>query len=55
VLNPLYPFFYMLEAIFKAEFPPPVYFLWGGAWAVVALVVGGILFMRKEREYAVRL
>jgi teichoic acid transport system permease protein len=55
VLNPLYPFFYMLEAIFKAETPSPVYFLWGGAWALVTLVVGGVLFMRKEREYAVRL
>ena len=55
VLNPLYPFFYMLEAIFKAQTPPLIYFVWSGAWALGALVIGGVMFMRKEREYAVRL
>jgi teichoic acid transport system permease protein len=55
VLNPLYPYFYMFEAIFKAEWPAPVYFLWGGAWAVVALAIGGVTFLRRERDYAVRL
>ncbi len=55
MINPLYPFFYMFEAMFKAEWPAPVYFLWGGAWAVVAMAVGTITFLRKEREYAVRL
>lgn len=55
VLNPLYPFFYLLEAIFKAQTPPLVYFLWSAAWAAVALVVGGVFFMRRERDYAVRL
>ena len=38
MINPLYPYFYMLEAVFKAQWPEPVYFLWGGAWAVVAMV-----------------
>jgi teichoic acid transport system permease protein len=55
VLNPLYPYFYMLEAIFKAEWPPPQYFVWGAAWAVVAMAVGSVTFLRRERDYAVRL
>lgn len=55
VLNPLYPYFYMFEAIFKAEWPAPVYFLWGAVWAVLALVIGSVTFLRRERDYAVRL
>ncbi len=55
VLNPLYPYFYMLEEIFKANWPAPQYFLWAAAWSVGALVVGMVLFMRRERDYAVRL
>lgn len=55
VLNPLYPYFYMLEEIFKANWPSPTYFLWAGAWSAAALVVGMFLFMRRERDYAVRL
>jgi ABC-type polysaccharide/polyol phosphate export permease len=55
ILNPLYPFFYLLEAIFKAQWPPIGYWAWSAAWALVAMVVGVIAFTRREREYAVRL
>lgn len=55
MLNPLYPFFYMLESVFRAEWPPIGYFVWGAAWAALTMVVGGIAFMRRERDYAVRL
>jgi teichoic acid transport system permease protein len=55
MLNPLFPFFYCLEAIFKGEWPSIGYLLWSSAWAVGAIVIGGIMFMRRERDYAVRL
>jgi len=55
MLNPLYPFFYMLELIFNAEWPSFGYFLWGGAWAVGAMAIGAVTFLRRERDYAVRL
>lgn len=55
VLNPLYPFFAMLEQIFRAEMPSMGYFLGALAWTVVAAVAGVIAFTMKEREFAVRL
>jgi hypothetical protein len=29
--------------------------LWGLAWAAGALVIGGLFFISREREFAVRL
>lgn len=54
-LNPLFPFFVILEDIFKAEWPPTSAWLWSAAWAAGALAVGSFAFLRKERDYAVRL
>lgn len=53
--NPLYPYFAMLEEIFSGQMISVGYFIAGLAWATVALVVGGILFLIRERDYAVRL
>jgi teichoic acid transport system permease protein len=55
VLNPLYPYFFILESIFKAEWPPIGYWAWSAAWAAVALAIGMVAFTRRERDYAVRL
>jgi len=55
LLNPLYPYFAMLEQIFVAQWPSPGYILAALAWAVVALLVGGVAFLIRERDYAVRL
>jgi teichoic acid transport system permease protein len=53
--NPLYPFFGALEQIFNAQFPSAGYLLASTAWAVGFFVVGALIFLAKEREFAVRL
>jgi teichoic acid transport system permease protein len=53
-LNPLYPFYAALEQIFQNQMPSPIYLLWGAAWAIPTLALGLVVFMRKEREFAVR-
>jgi teichoic acid transport system permease protein len=55
LINPLYPYFAMLEQIFLAKWPSPGYLLGGLAWAVGFLLVGGWAFLIRERDYAVRL
>jgi teichoic acid transport system permease protein len=55
VLNPLYPYFAMLEQIFAARWPSPGYMLVALGWAVGALLVGGVSFLIRERGYAIRL
>ncbi len=55
VINPLYPYFAMLEQIFVAQWPSVNYLLGGLAWAVGFLLVGGVAFLLRERDYAVRL
>lgn len=55
ILNPLYPYFYMFEAILRAEWPSIGYFVWGAAWALFTIVIGTVTFLRKERDYATRL
>jgi len=55
VLNPLYPYFAMLEQVFQARWPSPGYLLAAIAWASVAMVVGGVSFLIRERSYAIRL
>lgn len=54
-LNPLYPFYALLEQVYGGEPISLVYVLWAGAWTVFFLVVGGFGFLMKEREFAVRL
>jgi len=55
VINPLYPYFAMLEQVFQARWPSPGYLLAAIAWALVAMVVGGVSFLIRERAYAIRL
>jgi teichoic acid transport system permease protein len=52
--NPLYPFFGALEQIFDGQPPGVGYLLAAGAWAAVALVVGVLLFLSRERDFALR-
>lgn len=56
VLNPLYS---MLggygDVLVRAEVPGVGLFLAAGVWAVVALVLGSLYFMSRERDFAVRI
>jgi teichoic acid transport system permease protein len=53
--NPLFPSFAALEQIFNAHFPSAGYLLAALAWAVGFFLVGAIVFLAREREFAVRL
>jgi ABC-type polysaccharide/polyol phosphate export permease len=53
--NPLFPAFAALEQIFNAQFPSAGYLLAALAWAVGFFLVGAIVFLAREREFAVRL
>jgi teichoic acid transport system permease protein len=55
VLNPLYPYFAMLEQVFAGHSPEFSYLVWAAAWSAFAIVVGGVAFLLRERDYAVRL
>lgn len=55
VINPLYPYFDALEHLFWGKAPTMGSLAGGTAWAVVAMVVGVFVFLRKEREFAIRL
>jgi teichoic acid transport system permease protein len=53
--NPWFPPFAALEQIFAAQFPSPAYLLATLAWAVGFFLLGAIVFLAREREFAVRL
>jgi teichoic acid transport system permease protein len=54
--NPLYPPLTALnEAVNLGQTPSVRLLLLSLAWAVGALVVGGLFFISREREFAVRL
>jgi len=53
--NPLYPFYAALEQIFRAQWPSSTYLLQSAGWAAFFALAGGIYFLVKEREFAVRL
>ena len=56
LVNPLYPLLTSLgDAVNFGREPRPALLLAGLAWAVGALVVGGLFFISREREFAVRL
>jgi teichoic acid transport system permease protein len=55
ILNPLYPFFAMLQQVFYAQWPSPGYMLAALGWTVLAAVAGSVAFLIRERDYAVRL
>jgi ABC-type polysaccharide/polyol phosphate export permease len=55
-LNPLYPLLASWSDVLnQGQQPSATFLVWGLAWAVAALVVGGLFFMSREREFAVRL
>jgi teichoic acid transport system permease protein len=56
LVNPLYPLLTSLgDAVNFGREPRPALLLAGLAWAVGAFVVGGLFFISREREFAVRL
>lgn len=55
VLNPLYPFLAALEQIWQGRRPSMGYVLWGGGWALFSLLVGSVIFLIRERDFAFRL
>jgi ABC-type polysaccharide/polyol phosphate export permease len=55
-LNPLTPLFTAWSDVLTLGISPPLKFLaWGLGCAIVALIVGGLFFISREREFAVRL
>jgi teichoic acid transport system permease protein len=55
-LNPMFPVLAAWsQALNEGRTPSGSYLLQGAAWAVGALVVGGLFFVSREREFAVRL
>jgi ABC-type polysaccharide/polyol phosphate export permease len=56
LLNPLYPMLTALsEAAIEGQTPSAGLLAGSVAWAAAALVVGGLFFISREREFAVRL
>ncbi len=53
--NPLFPAFAALEQIFAAQWPSQGYMLGALAWALGFFFFGAIVFLAREREFAVRL
>jgi teichoic acid transport system permease protein len=55
-LNPLFRLFAAWQQVlFQGTFPSWHNLVMATAWAVVSLVVGGLLFLSKEREFAIRI
>ena len=55
-LNPMYPMLNGYTALVQlGEIPPPHVWLIAAGWAFAALVAGCLLFVSREREFAVRL
>lgn len=55
IWNPLFPVYAALDQIWKGQVPSPGYLLAATAWALVLLVVGVLVFLVRERDFAVRL
>jgi teichoic acid transport system permease protein len=53
--NPLYPLFGALEQVFRGQSPSGSYILAAAAWAVGTFLFGAIVFLARERDFAVRL
>jgi ABC-type polysaccharide/polyol phosphate export permease len=54
--NPLYPLLVSWSDVLnRGEYPSATFVAWGLACAVGAFVVGGLFFISREREFAVRL
>jgi ABC-type polysaccharide/polyol phosphate export permease len=55
LLNPLYPYWAAFEQMFSGEWPSFWYLLGALAWAIVAFVVGTLVFLVREQDFATRL
>ena len=55
ILNPLYPIAGGYGEALGGHAPSASVILGGAAWAIGACVAGALLFMSREREFAVRL
>ena len=53
--QPLFPLFASYQAIFSGSVPSPVLLIQTAVWAIALLVIGGQVFLRHEREFAMRL
>ena len=53
--QPLYPVFASYQAIFGGDVPSPGLVAMSALWAGALLVVGGRVFLRHEREFALHL
>lgn len=53
--NPLFPSFASLELAFQNHHPPPQYLLAAAAWGLASLLLGGTVFLLKERKLAIRI
>ena len=55
-INPLYPLIATLsDVVNQGQSPSPGYLLWGLVSAVVTFLLGALIFISREREFAVRI
>jgi teichoic acid transport system permease protein len=54
-MNPLYPSFAALEVTFQGHAPPAQYLVAAFAWGIASLLLGGTVFLLKERNLAIRI
>jgi teichoic acid transport system permease protein len=55
-VNPLFPLLASLsDVVDQGEAPNPGYMLWGLAWAAAMFIGGALVFISREREFAVRI
>ena len=55
-LNPMYPMLNGYTSLIQlGQIPPPHVWLISAGWALAALIAGCLLFVSREREFAVRL
>jgi ABC-type polysaccharide/polyol phosphate export permease len=56
IINPMFPLIATLsDVVNQGKGPSASYMLWGIAWATATLLVGSLLFISREREFAVRI
>jgi ABC-type polysaccharide/polyol phosphate export permease len=55
MLNPLFPFIAALEQIFTGHWPSLIYIYWAAAWALGVFCVGVVIFLVRERDFAISL
>jgi ABC-type polysaccharide/polyol phosphate export permease len=53
--NPLYPSFAALEQVFNGHWPSTVYLFATAIWAFGFFFLGAVVFLARERDFAVRL